>query len=92
MAYVLRYHPRVRDDDLPKISADARRRIARSIETRLASAPERFGAPLTGSLRGYWKLRVGDYRVVFQVRRSEVVILAVVHRKDAYERAERRLR
>ncbi len=92
MAYSLRYHQRVRDDDLPKISADAQRRIARAIETRLQSAPERYGPPLTGSLGGYWKLRVGDYRVIFQVRGSEVWILAIVHRRDAYARAERRLR
>lgn len=91
MAYALRYHPRVRDDDLPRLSTEVRRRIARSIESRLATAPERYGAPLTGSLRGYWKLRVGDYRVVFQMTGPEVWILAVVHRKDAYERAERRL-
>lgn len=92
MAHVLRYHPRVRDEDLPRISAETRLRIARSIETRLTSAPERYGTPLAGSLRGYWKLRIGDYRVVFQLRRSEVWILAVVHRRDAYERAERRLK
>lgn len=77
MAYTLRYHPRVADHDLPKISADSRKRIARQIETRLTTTPERFGAPLTGSLRGYWKLRVGDYRVVFQVSGSEVWIFAI---------------
>lgn len=92
MAYALRYHPRVRDDDLPKITAETRRRIARSIGTRLTSAPERFGAPLSGSLRGYWKLRVGDYRVVFRVSGSEEWVLAVVHRKDVYGRTVRRLR
>ena len=78
MAYTLRYHPRVADHDLPKIPAQTRRRIARAIESRLATSPERFGAPLTGSLRGYWKLRVGDYRVVFKVAAREVWILAIV--------------
>jgi mRNA interferase RelE/StbE len=91
VAYTLRYHPRVADQDLKKISAANRKRIARSIETRLATTPERFGAPLTGSLRGYWKLRVGDYRVVFKVDADEVWILAVVHRRDVYDRASRRL-
>ena len=91
MAYALRYHARVRGDDLPRISAEAQRRIARSIETRLTSAPERYGVPLSGTLHGYRKLRVGDYRVVFQISRAEVWILAIVHRRDAYQRAERRL-
>jgi mRNA interferase RelE/StbE len=91
VGYTLRYHPRVADHDLPKIPAQTRRRIARAIESRLATSPERFGAPLTGSLHGYWKLRVGDYRVVFKVATRDVWILAIVHRKDVYERAARRL-
>ena len=91
MAYTLRYHPRVADQDLRKIPAAARGRIARAIESRLATDPARFGAPLTGSLRGYWKLRVEDRRVVFQATADAVWILAIVHRRDVYERAARRL-
>jgi len=89
--YTLRYHPAVRTDDLPKISSEARRRIGRLIEARLGTEPARFGTPLGGSLRGYWKLRVGDYWVVFKVVSRDVWILAVLHRRDAYVRASRRL-
>ena len=78
------------DQDLPKIAAGARKRIALRVEERLGTTPERFGEPLSGSLRGYWKLRVGDYRVVFKVGAGEVWILAIVHRKDVYPRATRR--
>lgn len=92
MAYILRYHPRVVDEDLPKIALESRRRIERSISTRLTTEPRRSGAPLSGSLRGYWKLRVGDHRVVFKVSGTEVWVLAVLHRRDAYERAARRAR
>lgn len=92
MSYTLRYHPAVRADDLPKIPAETRRRIGRLIETRLGASPERFGVPLSGSLRGYWKLRVGDYRVVFKVAGRDVWILAVLHRKDVYGQASRRAR
>ncbi len=92
MAFTLLYHPRVADEDLPRIGADVRRRIARSIETRLTTSPEHFGEPLRGSLGGYWKLRIGDYRVVFRIDRAEVWILAVRHRKDVYESATRRAR
>ncbi|TMG49458.1 MAG: type II toxin-antitoxin system RelE/ParE family toxin [Chloroflexi bacterium] len=90
MAYVLRYHPKVVEDDLPNIPANMRERLSRSIKTRLTSAPERYGAPLRGSLRGYWKLRVGDYRAVFRVVGSEVWILAVLHRSKVYDTAARR--
>lgn len=91
MTYALRYHPRVADD-LEGITPTGRARIRRAVETRLAIAPERYGVPLTGTLRGHWKLRVGDYRIVFRVARREVFVLAIVHRRDVYERASRRLR
>jgi len=90
--YALRYHPAVRSDDLPKISTESRRRVGKLIEARLGTDPARFGTPLGGSLRGYWKLRVGDYRVVFKVVERDVWILAVLHRRDVYERVSRRLR
>jgi mRNA interferase RelE/StbE len=80
------------DHDLRKIPVETRKRIAAIIVERLATNPERFGAPLKGSLRGSWKLRAGDYRIVFKVGGSDVWILAVVHRKDVYERASRRVR
>lgn len=82
----------MRADDLPKIPAEARRRIGKLIEARLGTEPARFGAPLGGSLRGYWKLRVGDYRVVFKIAERDVWILGVLHRRDVYERASRRSR
>ncbi|MGH8526771.1 MAG: type II toxin-antitoxin system RelE family toxin, partial [Gammaproteobacteria bacterium] len=72
--YRLVYHPAVASDDILKMPADIQRRIARAIERRLSVQPERYGKPLSGTLRGYWKLRVGDYRVVFSVVRREVWI------------------
>jgi mRNA interferase RelE/StbE len=90
VAYVVRYHPGVADHDIKRLAPGVRARIARSIAERLTLAPARFGAPLSGSLRGYWKLRVGDYRVVYKVDAQTVFVLAIVHRREAYERAARR--
>jgi mRNA interferase RelE/StbE len=90
MPYRLVYHPAVADDDLPKVPADQRRRIARAIETRLTAAPQRYGSPLRGTLKGYWKLRVGDYRVVYRVAGDEVLIFAIRHRREVYGEAGRR--
>jgi mRNA interferase RelE/StbE len=39
--------------------------------------------PLTNFTPEY-RLRVGDYRVLFEVEANEVVIYRVLHRKDAY--------
>ena len=84
MTFTLHYHPAVRDEDLSLIDRRNRERIRRAIEGRLRIAPHDYGEPLRKSLKGYWKLRVGDYRVVFRVIESDVWILAIRHRKSVY--------
>jgi mRNA interferase RelE/StbE len=84
MPFTLHYHPAVRDEDLPLIDRKSKVRIRKAIEERLQTAPQDYGEPLRKSLKGYWKLRVGDYRVVFKVVESEVWILGIRHRKSVY--------
>lgn len=90
MTFKLRYHPKVKSQDLPRIDARLKKRIQNAIETRLLSAPQQYGSPLRKTLKGYWKLRVGDYRVVYKIEENEVWILAVIHRKKVYELVEKR--
>ena len=91
MPFTLRYHPAVGDEDIPKIPRNLRRRIADAIESRLTHAPQQYGSPLRKTLKGYWKLRVGDYRVVYKMDEHEVWILAIRHRKTVYEDILRRV-
>jgi mRNA interferase RelE/StbE len=90
MAYRIVYHHLIPDTDLPAIPLNVRERIAQAVQSRLTTAPERYGSPLRGTLRGYWKLRVGDYRVVYRIVEEEVWILAIRHRRLVYEEARRR--
>jgi mRNA interferase RelE/StbE len=57
-----------------------RRRIA------TAEDPRRFGRPLTGDLKGLWRYRVGDYRIVAAIEDNRFVVLVVTvgHRRDVY--------
>jgi mRNA interferase RelE/StbE len=82
--YSLRYHPLVKSEDLPKIDSKTKERIKKAIETRLTIAPQNYGEPLRKTLKGYWKLRVGDYRIVFKIKAEEILILGIIHRKDVY--------
>lgn len=90
MPFKIYYHPKVKSHDIPRLGAAERKRIKRAIETRLMEEPHKYGLPLRRTLKGYWKLRVGDYRVVFTVEEQEVVVLVICHRKDAYEKASDR--
>jgi len=82
--FQVEYHPDVISKDLPRISHDAKQRIRKSIETKLVHAPEEFGEPLRRSLKGFWKLRVGDYRVIFKISGKMIKILRIGHRREVY--------
>jgi len=89
--YTLLYHPEVARRDLPPIPLNVQSRIAEALAARLGETPEKYGQPLRGTLRGYWKLRVGDYRVVFKIADDEVWIFAILHRRQVYEDVLRRV-
>ncbi len=90
MPFELIYHPDVKDDDIPVLNKKIKSRIKKAIETRLTSKPHMYGKPLRKTLKGYWKLRVGDYRVVFKVVKSEVRIPGIIHRKKVYDEIGKR--
>ncbi|MBM4350370.1 MAG: type II toxin-antitoxin system RelE/ParE family toxin, partial [Deltaproteobacteria bacterium] len=46
--------------------------------------------PLRKTLHGYWKLRVGDYRVVFKMEGEVVWVLGIIHRKKVYDAIKKR--
>jgi mRNA interferase RelE/StbE len=83
--YVVVYREEVLEEDLPGIPADLRARILRAIEQRLLTEPARYGQRLRRSLRGLWKLRVGDYRVCYEIKGRTVTVWAVLHRRDVYK-------
>ena len=91
MTFDLRYHPDVRDIDIPKLNETLKKRIKKAIEERLSISPHQYGEPLRKSLKGYWKLRVGDYRIVYKVDRNEVMIFAIINRKDVYKKITKRI-
>jgi mRNA interferase RelE/StbE len=89
--YRLRYHPDVREKDLPKINRNIQKRIKTAIEKRLLVEPERYSEPLRRTLKGYRKVRVGDYRIVLKLQDQDILILAICHREDVYQRMEWRI-
>lgn len=73
--------------DLRKIPPQQVARIVAEVET-LSNEPLPSGAQkLTGSERTY-RIRVGDYRILYEVSSAEqlVVIERIRHRKDVYRR------
>ena len=72
--------------ELRRVPENARRRIIGAIDD-LRANPLRGGV-LKGDLRGLRRLRIGDYRVVYEVQHSALVVLVVriAQRAAAYRR------
>ena len=58
----------------------------RTLFRRLARWPAVSGAKrLTGNLAGSYRMRTGDYRLLFQPRGDAIIVDTIGHRKDVYE-------
>ena len=81
MPYEVRYHPTLRKV-LARLDAAIHRRILEAIDT-LKENPYR-GKKLQGVDVGRWRLRVGDYRIRYDIAEEAVFILRIGHRRDVY--------
>jgi mRNA interferase RelE/StbE len=70
---------------LRKFDVQARRRIQAAIEL-LAAEPRPPAATRLVGGGGEWRVRTGDYRIVYEIEDGEllVLVLAVGHRRDIY--------
>jgi mRNA interferase RelE/StbE len=74
--------------DLKRLGATERLRISAAIYDRIAGGnnPRLVGEALTGKFKGYWKYRVGDYRIVAKIEDQTITIyiIAIGHRSEVY--------
>lgn len=72
---------------LKKLDRPAQRRIQAAIEL-LAHDPRPPGATRLVGGSGEWRVRTGDYRVVYEVHDGIllILVLALGHRRDIYDR------
>ena len=73
--------------DLKKLDKGTAKRILRYIsDIESLDDPRARGKALTGNLVGFWRYRVGDYRVIVEIQDNQLVILALkaAHRSEAY--------
>jgi mRNA interferase RelE/StbE len=85
MIYAVRWLEAAQDDLLKLGKAEAIR-IVKKVETHLIQDPVRIGKPLRRNLKGLFKYRIGNYRVIYQIQQNELMIIVarVGHRRDVY--------
>ena len=71
--------------DLKSIDKTWQLHILDKIESTLTTHPK-SGKKLVGNLSPYWRLRVGNYRVIYKIVENTVtvVVLKIKHRKEVY--------
>ncbi|MCX7326089.1 MAG: type II toxin-antitoxin system RelE/ParE family toxin [Hyphomicrobiales bacterium] len=75
-------------DDLRQLGATDRQHVLSYLRTRLATPddPRRFGKALTGDLKGLWRYRIGDIRMIVSIKDETVTVLVlrVAHQREVY--------
>jgi mRNA interferase RelE/StbE len=74
------------EKEIAALPQHARARVLEAIQ-KLAEDPRPRGVrKLMGEMGGAWRIRVGDYRILYDVddEAQLVIILAALHRREAY--------
>lgn len=71
--------------DLHKLDNLIAKRIVRKVSWFADNFEKITPEYLTGDLKGMFKLRIGDWRVIYQIENKTAVIYFIGHRKDIYE-------
>lgn len=84
MAYAVLLRPSA-DRDRRSLPLDIRRRIADAL-LALENDPRPPGAAKLSGHQKRWRLRVGGYRILYEVDDAtrQVLVLRVAHRREAY--------
>jgi mRNA interferase RelE/StbE len=72
-----------------KLDKQIQSKIVNYLENRISKSvdPRVFAKPLTGSYKNLWRYRVGDYRIICDIKNNEIeiVVLTIGHRSSVYD-------
>ena len=76
------------EQDIEGLDAPIRRRVKEKLAWFLEHADETISLRLGFDLRGFFKLRVGDWRIMYEVKETEgeIIVHGVDHRSKVYKR------
>jgi len=89
MVWKIRY-TKTAQKNLDKLPLEITKRIFNFLEKRILilENPRNTGEALKGNLlKKYWKYRVGNYRIITEIKDKELIILVISigHRKEVYK-------
>ena len=89
MTWTVKFAASVRKT-VQKLDPLTRKRIHEFLENRVGSLnnPRSIGKPLKGNFTELWRYRIGDYRIICEIRDEEllVLVLHIGHRSTIYRK------
>lgn len=75
------------EDDLARLSKPIAQQVFKKVRWLAENFEQVTPEPLTGQWQGFFKLRVGDYRVVYTFSQAErrIIVHLVKHRREVYK-------
>ena len=70
-------HKLVLTEDFAAISQTNKEAILKAIRKKLSLDPEGYSKPLVGEFKGLWRLRVGNYRVIYRIVKDEILVFVI---------------
>ena len=78
----------IAEKQLRKLDRQTQKRILDYLDERIEGCknPRHFGESLKANLSGFWRYRVGDYRVICKILDQEIIVLVleIGHRRAVY--------
>jgi mRNA interferase RelE/StbE len=72
--FKIHFHTDVIKKDFSKFNKKDQLKIARTIQEKLSIDPIAFGKPLQKELKGYYRLRISDSRVIYKIEKNKVLV------------------
>jgi len=75
------------DKSFAKFDKPVKSRILTFLEERVKPNPDLLKQALQGTKRGLWKYRVGDYRIICDIKQHQLTVLVIDigHRSEVYK-------
>lgn len=77
MLWKVKLHRLVLKEDFKRIDRTQQLKIIRAIKSKLTKAPNKYGRQLSGQLSKYRRLRVEDYRVIYEVLNDKILVQVI---------------
>jgi len=71
--------------DIASLDAGVKKRIGITL-LRFTDNPLQYAERLTNTELGGYRFRIGDYRVMFDMVRNDIVVLRAGHRNEIYKK------